>query len=312
MKAAVFSCKGLGDGLISLALANNLHLNDYRVDTFHINLDEIQSIFPHLKINKYPNIEEIDNILSTYDQIFISYDESNHFIMKLIEDGKKFFPKKIYVLNPCPSRRVGDQPYFGDALFDPNICMVNNIEHFCKRILKLEKTSMAIKISMPTEYSPKKYTKRIVIHPSSAKESKNLPIKKYIKLAKDLKSKGYDPVFVISSKEKKDFEIVSTYDLNLCAFDNLKDLASFVYESFYMLGNDSGIGHLASLFNLPTISIFRNYRSAKLWRPGWSRGSIVYPNRYIPNLFFYRLRDKHWKSLIPCRKIIKTFQELNY
>ena len=35
MRAAVFSSKGIGDGLISLILSHNLHLNGYNVVTFH-------------------------------------------------------------------------------------------------------------------------------------------------------------------------------------------------------------------------------------------------------------------------------------
>ncbi|EKD28064.1 MAG: hypothetical protein ACD_79C00443G0001, partial [uncultured bacterium] len=83
MKAAIFSCKGLGDGLISAALANNLSLNNYEVDLFHNTLIDIQSFFKNFKIKKYPGVEEINFILKFYDQIFVSYDESNNFIMDL-------------------------------------------------------------------------------------------------------------------------------------------------------------------------------------------------------------------------------------
>ncbi|KKL93291.1 hypothetical protein LCGC14_1876180, partial [marine sediment metagenome] len=193
MKAAIFSCKGLGDGLISLLLSNNLYLNGYRVDTFHGSLDQMQSFFSHLPIKKYPNEDKIDQILKFYDQIFVSYNESSSFIMKLIKEGKKIFIDKVFVLNPCPSKKIGGQPYHRDALFDPSINMVDNILLFCKKILKLKKTSKKIDLKIDKNLTFKKFEKRVILHPASAKKSKNWPINKYIKLAQVLKLKGYDP-----------------------------------------------------------------------------------------------------------------------
>ncbi|HEU63823.1 MAG: hypothetical protein KR126chlam4_00003 [Candidatus Anoxychlamydiales bacterium] len=307
MKAAIFSCKGLGDGLISLLLSNNLYLNGYRVDTFHGSLDQMQSFFSHLPIKKYPNEDKIDQILKFYDQIFVSYNESSSFIMKLIKEGKKIFIDKVFVLNPCPSKKIGGQPYHRDALFDPSINMVDNILLFCKKILKLKKTSKKIDLKIDKNLTFKKFEKRVILHPASAKKSKNWPINKYIKLAQVLKLKGYDPVFVIKENEREEFKIIEEKKIILKSFDNLKNLTNFIYESSFMIGNDSGIGHLSSLLGLRTISIFRNHRSANLWRPGWSQNEAIFPARFIPNISVYRLRDKHWKRFISFRKILKHF-----
>ncbi len=311
MIAAIFSCKGLGDGLISIALANNLSLNDFQVDVFHNTLGEMQSFFKNFYIKKYPNINDIDLILSAYDRIFVSYDEANNFIMKLISEGKNKCKDKIFVLNPCPSKKIGSQPYYLDTLFDPNICMVENIDLFSKQILKLKKTTKKINYSISCDIEHKKYKNKVIIHPSSAKESKNWSEKKYLELALLLINKGYEPVFVVSENEKEKFLKFQENGIELKSFNNLKDLTLFVYESSYMIGNDSGIGHLSSMLHIPTISIFRNYRSARLWRPGWGKNIIIYPNRLIPNLSIYRLRDKHWKKFISTKKILKEFLKLS-
>jgi heptosyltransferase III len=307
MKSAIFSCKGLGDGLICIALANNLSLNDFKVDIFHNTLIEMSCFFKNFFIKKYPDILEIDQILSSYDQIFISYDESSSFIMQLIQKGKRKYEDKIYVLNPSPSKKIGSQPYYSDALFDPDVSMVDNIDFFCRKILKLNSTTKKINYTMPSDLVHKKYKNRVVIHPSSAKDSKNWTKEKYLELAILLKHKNFEPVFVLSEKEKNQFLIFEEKGFFLKSFDNLKDLTFFIYESSYMIGNDSGIGHLCSMLDIPTISIFRNYRSAKLWRPGWYRNIIIYPNRLIPNLSTYRLRDRHWKKFISSRKVFKIF-----
>jgi len=310
MKAAIFSCKGLGDGLISIALANNLSLNGYEIDVFHNTLKEMQIFFKNFNIKKYPKFNDIALILSSYDHIFISYDESNNFIMSLIKQGKTKYENKIFVLNPCPSKKIGFQPYYSDALFNPKICMIENIDIFCKKILKLKKTSKKINYAFPFEVIHKKYKNRVIIHPSSAKKSKNLSEEKYIKLAKILKNKNYEPIFVVSKNERKDFIKIQENEFILKSFDNLKNLTLFVYESSFMIGNDSGIGHLCSMLNIPTISIFRNYRSARLWRPGWSEDAVIYPNKFIPNFSLYRLRDKHWKKFISTKKIFNEFFKL--
>jgi len=310
MKAANFSSPGLGDGLIAIALSHNLYLNNIEIDTFHNSVSQMQNYFPHLIVKKYPTIDEIPKILDSYDQIFISYNESSPFIMKLILDGKKNYPNKIFVLNPCPSKKLGGQPYFEDALFQSNISMVDNIDLFCKNILKLKKTSKKFDLKIPKDLIFQRYKKRIIIHPSSAKKSKNWTIQKYIKLAKHLIDKGFEPLFVVSKTETNEFLDIEKQNLDLKSFDNLNDLAAFIYESSFMIGNDSGIGHLSSFLGLDTISIFRNHRSASLWRPSWSQNKVIFPNRFIPNISFYRLRDKHWKMFISNRKILKYFDEM--
>jgi hypothetical protein len=304
---AIFSCKGLGDGLISIALANNLIINDYEVSFFHNNFEQLQDVFLDIVIKKFPQALEIEQILNYFAKIFISYEEDNFFSMKLIEEGKKKCPQKIYVLNPCASKKVGGQPYYRDACFSPNVSMVENIDFFCKKILKLKKTTKIINYFIPKEIQFKKNLKRVIIHPSSAKKGKNWPINKYLDLAIKLKTIGYDPVFVVGPNEEEFYKVVLENNFKLVNFKNLKDLTYFIYESALMIGNDSGIGHLASMLGIRTISIFRNYRSAKLWRPGWSDGRVIYPSRLIFNFSGFRLRDKKWKHFVSIKKVFKNF-----
>ncbi len=307
-KAAIFSCKGLGDGLISLTLANNLHINGFLVDTYHPDkLFQLQSWFSDLNILSFPEEDTIDKLISSYDIIFVSYDDSS-FISKLIDKGKK--DNKLIVLNPSPSKKIGSQPYYKDAYFDPTINMAENIKRFCKAVLHLDKSVNINNIHPPKDLVYRKNDNRIIIHPTSAKEGKNWPKKKFIELAKLLKRNNKNPVFVMSKKEKKAWANVENLGFTIMGFDDLSDLSSYIYESYAMIGNDSGIGHLASSLKIPTVSIFRNYRSSQLWRPGFYKNIAVYPSRYIPNISSFRIRDKHWKKFISCKKIIKAYQKI--
>ena len=89
MKVANFSSQGLGDGLIALMLSHNLYLNGYEIDTFHNTLDQMQSYFSNLPIKKYPGLDDIDEILKNYDQIFISYNELGDNFLRSARAGIK-------------------------------------------------------------------------------------------------------------------------------------------------------------------------------------------------------------------------------
>ncbi len=310
MKAAVFSCPGLGDGLVALILSHNLYLNGYQIDTFHKNLFEMQSWFKNLPIKSYPDIQTIPIILSNYDKLLISYDDSSDFIMELIKQGKEKCPYKTYVLNPCPSRKIGHQPYYKDAKFNPALSMVDNMHQFCSKVLKLSKIEKNNGIENPYELNHRKYHNFIALHPTSAKKSKNWSKRGYIKLAKALKKRGYTPVFIVSDNEKSNWLDLKEKNFVLESFANLNDLTSYIYEMGFLIGNDSGLGHLASCLNIPTISIFRNHRSAKLWRPGWAEGEIIYPNKFVPNISLFRLRDKHWQKFVSSKKVLKLTNKI--
>ncbi len=70
MRSAVFSCLGLGDGLLALELANNLHLNGDEVVTFHPFLQGLQGWLPHLPIRPFPPV------LEEFDRFFIIYEKT--------------------------------------------------------------------------------------------------------------------------------------------------------------------------------------------------------------------------------------------
>lgn len=309
-KAAVFSCKGLGDGLISLTLANNLFINGFKVDTYHPKkLYQLQNWFLDLKILPFPKDDKIDELINSYDIIFVSYDTSS-FISKLIEKGKQ--KNNLIVLNPSPSKKIGSQPYYKDAYFDPTINMPENIERFCKAVLHLDKYVNVNNIRPLQHLIYNKNKDRVIIHPTSAKEGKNWPKIKYVKLAEYFKRINKNPVFVMSTEEKKGWIDIENRGYEVKAFDDLSDLASYIYESYAMIGNDSGIGHLASSLKIPTVTIFRNYRSSCLWRPGFYKNISIYPSRYIPNISSFRLRDKYWKKFISVKKVVKSCNLMNF
>lgn len=304
-RCAVFSCLGLGDGLIALVLANNLQLNGYQTTTFHPFLDVLQEWFPHLCLKRFPQTD-LSSALEQFEHFFIIYEKSS-WMQAVLAYCQKHFPKQTTVLNPIATAHC-DYPYWENGKFDGTRPFVDNLYTFCKEQLKLPILSKSNGITIPDKVQPKRFGRRVILHPTSSREGKNWPQEKYLQLAGCLKNQGYDPAFILTQEERKGWPAT----IHAPLFANLSELASYVCESGSMIGNDSGIGHLASCLGLPTLTICRSQGTAQFWRPAWTVGRVITPSPWIPNLKGLRLRDEHWKKWITVSKVLKNFDRLTH
>ncbi|MGE5195962.1 MAG: hypothetical protein ACM3JI_01370, partial [Anaerolineae bacterium] len=190
-KCAVFSCLGLGDGLIALVLSNNLMMNDCEVITYHPSLNGLQPWFPTLPIRPFPSLTSLDAELSNYDRFFIFY-EKTEWMQAVIQKCLTSFRSKTYVLNPIATANC-DYPFWEEGKFDGRKSLVDNLYLFCKDILKLKLASRTNGISPLPGLSFRKEKQRIVIHPTSSREGKNWPREKYLLLSQKLKNNGFEP-----------------------------------------------------------------------------------------------------------------------
>ena len=309
--AGVFCHNGLGDGVNTLCLSHNLHLNGWQVDTYHNSIGSMQEWFPHLKVVPYPSIEELPKILTLYDYFFVVNNNTDPFVLQLIQEGKRRFPDRLKVIYLYPSNRIINERYYSDCLTEPQLSVAENLRLFCERILHLPKISRGNGIIPPTDLVHRKFSKRIVMHPTSGNMLRNWPRAKFVKLALHLQEEGYQIVFAPGNGKIQEtwkegletkFEVVSfkTFDL----------LARFLYESGYLIGNDSGLGHLASSLGVPTLTFFRNKKHARMWAPSFTRKIVVTPHPWIPNIRGLRLRDRYWKQLISVTMAKRAFQRL--
>lgn len=310
-KAAIFCHLGLGDGIISLVISNNFHQNGWEVDTFHPLVGELQNWFPHLPVKPYPSKEAILEILSVYDRIIVFHNHTYEFVQDLIEKGKKMCPEKVRVIYPYPSRNLPKELYYKDSYINPEISIVENLQNFCAKSLYLSNVTKGNGFMPPMELIHRKNALRVCIHPKSSRGGKNWPKNKYVKLALHLRKGGFTPVFILHKDEEKDWKLeLEKYGFFVPQFSSLDALGRFIYESRYFIGNDSGIGHLASSLGIFTITICRRKMVAKFWRPGWAPGKIVCPSQFIPNIKGFRMRDIYWKKCISVKKVLRSFEVL--
>ncbi|MBS0628794.1 MAG: glycosyltransferase family 9 protein [Verrucomicrobia bacterium] len=293
MKTAVISCLGLGDGLLALVLSNNLALNGHEVVTYHPFLNQLQDWFPHLPIAPFS-----EEIVDHYQQFFFIYDKK---MDRVIEKCYKQYPNSTYVLNPIATPKC-DYRYWEVGRFNGRLPFADNLEFFCRDVLKLKRVTKENGIRILTN---QKFEKRVIIHPTSSRPSKNWPKEKFLRLANYLEKDGYETAWVLTKEERPQWP-----NVNAPAFSNMSEIATFVAESGMMIGNDSGIGHLASCLGLPTVTICRHKMVADFWRPSWANAAVVLPPKWVPNLKGFRFRDKHWQKFVSVERVRRVFHSV--
>ena len=308
LNGAVFCSQGLGDGLIFFQVANNLRLNGFETKAYHDFLDELQNSIP-FPIEKFPKMEEMEQILSQLDLVIINSDSSER-CKFLIALAKKLKPKQNWVLHAttCKGKNLP-----GDYYLDPSRTMVENLKNFCEKALKLKASTKenGLELFQKEKLTFRKNLQRVAIHPSSADPKRNWPLKKFLHLASLLKSRGYESFFILSHKERAFFvQEIEKEGFAAPEFTSLQEMANFLYESGFFIGNDSGIGHLASALKIPTLTIFSKKRKEKFWLPDWGLSKKVSAYALLPNIKHLRLQDKYWKNLLPVFKVYRAFMSL--
>ena len=188
-RAGVFFHNGLGDGVNGLVLSNNLQLNGWKVDTYQNSIGSMQNWFPHLPVQSYPKVDQLPRVLNEYDWYFVVQNDTDEFVLKLIQEGKRRFPERLKVLYLYPSKFIVDEPYYTDCLTNPKATIAENMRHFCEKILHLPKITKSNGFIPLEGLIYKKYPQRVVVHPTSARPTRNWPREKFVKLALHLREK---------------------------------------------------------------------------------------------------------------------------
>lgn len=244
------------------------------------------------------SLKALEEIALNFDLIIIQNDNSEN-IPFLIQKARS----RLSIFYPTYQAYKHAPLFTLDQVFLPNQSMASNIAKGIADLLNISSVSKDNGLTPPSHLVHQKHKTRIILHPTSSEPSKNWSWQSYLLLAKKLQDQNFNPVFVMSKQEQKE----SSFDL--ATFQRLDELASFLYESGGMIGNDSLLGHLASNLNIPTIIIAQNQKLLQLWRPDWLKGELVTPPSWIPNLKLLRIREKWWRSFISTKKILKLVEK---
>ncbi len=302
MKAAVICSKGMGDGLMMMVASHRLKLEGYEVTTFQDTLGEPCDWFPGHAFAKRSTIETLD----CFDFILLQNDNTP-FSFDLIDR----YREKIHVFYASYEEGKHRPRTPNDYLFNRCNPMVTNIAEGIASLLGKVDPILENGITIPKELSYRKYQKRVIIHPTSTTPKRTWTAEKFIQVAQDLEKKGYSPVFSVSPSERKEWLSLLNNRFPLPEFPTVSELAAYLYESHFLIGNESGTGHLASNLGIPTLIVARCPKQMILWRPGFLLGQVITPPSYIPNFKFLRLREKKWQTFISPHRILKAFDKMH-
>ncbi len=297
--AAVLPALGIGDALLMMIASHQLKGAGYQVTTFHPALPELSSWFPGHELR--PCIQE----LTPFDLIVVENDNSpkiKQWIETLRPRLSIFYPTYLSSKHSPLSIR--------DFAFDPNQSMADNIAEAVASLLDLPVPFKENGIVPLPGLVHRHKKEQILIHPTSRVPAKNWKAEKFIKLARRLKSKGFQPLFCVGPAELSEWKKIEGKGFEIAEAPTLSDLAKIVYESGYVIGNDSLVGHLGSNLCVPTLTIANEEKRMRLWRPGWQKGQLVLPPPYLPNWKFFRLREQKWQNFISVNRVLAAFDQL--
>jgi heptosyltransferase III len=303
--AAVLPALGIGDALLMMIASHQLKMAGYRVTTFHAALPELASWFPGHDLQRLPFQEELLSTLSSFDLILVENDNSPK--IKQLIDAYRHSLSIFY-----PTYSIGKHAPLSsqDRIFDKNRPMADNIAEAIALLVNLPIPSKENGLSPPSGCIHRAKRKQALLHPTSREATKNWKSSGFLTVAHQLKKRGFDPLFCVSPQEQQTWKFIEKEGFVLANPPTLSALAALVYESGYVIGNDSLIGHLASNLGIPTLIIANDEKKMRLWRPGWLQGQLVLPPPYLPNWKFLRLKETKWQHFISPNKVLRSFNEL--
>lgn len=300
--ALVVPSTGIGDGCLFLALCYNLAQAGYKVDCVHTNLSPLKDWIP--SYNLYSR-EELDVLSKEYDLIIINKDSSDY-----TQNLLKFFKNRPVSIFSPSSRRgslISENP---PVFCKREVPFLETLGLYFKKVVGIDHFEKKTGIQVPV--GPKE-PNWIAIHASASSLTRQWPLKRFMKVYKKLKKLGYRPVFVFWHSPQE-LELVqnlgSEYESKV--FDDLKVLTTFLNSCQYFIGNDSGLGHLASSLNVPTLTLFNCPRKKLFWQPNYIKGVGIAPSQWIPNIKGLRIRNYAFSLIFPwqvMRKFLKLQRE---
>lgn len=297
---AIVCAGGIGDALITSIAAHHLRQKGHKATVFSPHLNGFGKYLEEGEYLPYP--QNWNETLNSFDAILLQHDETPK-AKEIVSQRDSLPPLYVIYTNYRESKHGPLVPGF-DYPVDEGKTMVENL---CIAIQKLFSISASPQNCLRPlcDLSHRKHKKRVLIHPTSTKEEKNWVKKKFLKLAKKLQILDFDPVFILSPEER----ISWPKEINAPLFSTLEELATKIYESGFLIGNDSGPVHLASYFSIPHIVVCQG-RQMPLWSAGWHPSILIKPPRWVPNVKGIRLRENKWKHFITTNRVLEAFVNL--
>ncbi|WP_175190856.1 glycosyltransferase family 9 protein [Achromobacter deleyi] len=285
-RIALLMAPRLGDTLLMMTMAHNLVAHGREVTIFGDFAYGLRSWFPGLDIRPSMLEQDAASVLADYDcaaQMHVGWPYALHAY------AKSYFYYDAHVV-----------------ITGKGFVKLNQISDFCRDVLRLPLSGTDIGLRPPLAGRHRHYETRVAVHPSSTGAQRCWAPRHFVELGLRLKRQGYDPVFILAPHERAEWTCLTDAGLAIQQSPSLADVAAFIHECGWFIGNESGIGHLASSVGVPTLTLTGRPTRTKAWRPGWSMSRIAYPV-YIPG---GRWRDRLWREWLRPGSVMAAFEGL--
>ncbi|HTI18021.1 MAG TPA: glycosyltransferase family 9 protein [Trinickia sp.] len=286
-RIALIASNAIGDTLVLMVIVQNLLRNGVDVTVFGQPAYALRQWFPGVAIEPLPAQSEEEALLAQFDTVL-----------------------QMHTHQPIPRlAQIHPRVCHLDAIDVENRpgCMAENFADFCRRELGLQDVRHSNGMMPPSGLMHRCHVRRVAIHPEASTQDKRWLPERFLRLAVRLRKRGYDVQFIIAPHERERWCELERWGIPAPTFANLHELASWLYESGWFIGNDSGMGHLASSLNVPTISLFRRRRVSERWRPAWGTVDVVLPWQWLP---FGWLKEKLWRETLTCARVLSAFNRM--
>lgn len=307
LNVAILCPQGLGDALLMMILSYHFQKKEHSVTFYHNQIDLIKPLFPNTSFAPYPSLSNFEEIFRDYDLVIIENDHSERaWTLIRLREQKKL--NNVTFLFPKPCKKISEPR---DYIFNTKVPVATNLAEASQKLLQMPDATKNNGLTL-LKGIKNLHKNRVAIHPTSKDPKRNWKKKQFLSLATQLKKRGFDPVFIVSVQEKVDWEDIIAQGYSLYISTSLIDLATFIYESSYLIGNDSGLGHLASNVGIPTLTISGNPKRVRLWRPDFYTNKIVTLPLDLPNFkgIGFKFRDNYWQNFISVGKVLRNFKQL--
>ncbi|MCY0388228.1 glycosyl transferase [Robbsia sp. Bb-Pol-6] len=286
-RVAFVMSHALGDSLVSMVIVDNLRRNGVDVEVFGSTAHVLREWFPDVRIAPLPPPAALRARLAAF-----------HTVIQMQHDQPVADLTALH-----PRVRTLHDVEFGHR----RGCMAERFADFCRNELGLADVDLDNGMRAPAGLQHRRHAQRIVIHPEASTDDKRWSAHRFIRLAHRLRERGFEVYFVIAPHERERWPDLDAHRISAPHFADLHLLACWVYESGWFIGNDSGVGHLASNLGIPTISLFRRRGVAQRWRPAWGETRVVLSWQWVPTA---RLKEIFWRETLTCARVLAVFSAL--
>ncbi len=326
-RIALVAFSSLGDGLVYLMMAENLHLNGFAVTYFGNIGHQLRAWLPQLDIRPYPTAENMDEELAGFDLVIMSPPQflrdrmdaaltetmrrkwllicqktPDDWRFDLTEHKRTTLPSNVFLalqsLLDCGGS-MRDRAYTTESVVDITL-------DYMQRRMGLAQLKRTVALTPPAGLRFRRHRRRIVISPDSAwPQKKDWPPRAFLRLCDKLKAMGDEPTIVVAPANHERWSKMKGNVFDTPVFHDIGELAAYIYESGGLIANDSGNGHLASFLGIPTVTIYRKRNPKFHGRPDWALSRIVCPRLTLPGI-----RGEIWKPFVSVGDVIAARRSL--